>query len=175
MILGQRTLVSPLGGNAVDTGAVPRGDESAGLGADRRARGGECPAIDDVGVWVDLASYHRLAEAVAAVHDQFFSLTCRRVGGEQDSGDLGVHQPLDHDRHCDRVLFDGHVVPVCHGPCRVERRPAFAHRRKQVVPALNIEIGVLLASEGQLWKIFGRCRGTHGDGGIGDRLVDLRR
>ncbi len=82
---------------------------------------------DDVGVGLDLAGDHHLAEAESAFDDDPILRAVARIGGERDAGLVGVHHLLDDDRHR-RVAGESPAGAVGDNAGTEQRHPAAEHR-----------------------------------------------
>jgi hypothetical protein len=110
----------------------------------------------------DPTADHRFAEPPRRVDHGRSAVAGDRVGREQDAGCVRGHELLHNDGQRDVVVRDAAPVAVGHGARVPQRRPAALDRVQQAV-APDVEVGVLLAREGQVGQVLGRRRRTNGD------------
>jgi len=98
-------------------------DDLVGLGAHPGADHRAVLFGQDVGVRLDRAADHDLAEPERGLDDDPGSVPCGRIGNEHDAGPLGVDHLLHHDRD-GWFLGQAAFGPIGQRPLPEQRRPA---------------------------------------------------
>ena len=119
---------------------------------------------DDVVVRLDPPGHERFTQPQAGVDRHLRALTVQGIGREHDTGRFGADHGLHEDRHRDRCsgnLVSCAVADRAGGP---EAAPAVHDRLEQRLAPDHVQVGVLLARERHLGKVFGGGRGANRDG-----------
>ena len=125
----------------------------------------QCLLRDDVGIGLDLAGHHHLAQPERALDDHPILRAVARVGGERDAGLLGVDHLLDDHRHR-RVGREVAAGPVGDDSRGKQRHPAPKHRVEERLLAADVGDGRVHPGERCIAAVFAGRRGSHGDNGV---------
>jgi hypothetical protein len=125
-------------------------------------------------VGVDRTLDHALAEAVGRGDEDRVGEPGLGVHGEHHPGgtDVGAHHPLHAGGQRDRLVLEAVVDAVGDRPVVVERGEHLADRSQHRVDAPDVEEGLLLAGEGRVGEVLGRCAGPDGERHLRPRLLD---
>lgn len=123
--------------------------------------------VQDIGVRRDESAHHRLAEPYARVDDHTAGVARDRMYPERHTGDVGIDQGLDENRHrsIGRIQTMAHTVGASR-PVR-ERCAAAKDRIPHKVNPVgrDAENRLVLSGKGCVRKVLGRGRGPDGDMG----------
>jgi hypothetical protein len=111
------------------------------------------------------------AQSGSGVDDGLAPRAGERVGGEQHACDLRAGHALDDDRHPYRVVRDAGGLTVGARALAVQRVPAGADRREQLVGTFDCEERGVLAGEARVRQVLGGGAGTDGDRPAAETLV----
>jgi hypothetical protein len=108
--------------------------------------------------------HHRFAEAVAGRDEHHVLEAGFGVDGEHHtrSTPVGTHHALHASRQGDVGMGKTLVDAVADRPVVVQRGEDFLHLVKNIVDAMDVQEGFLLAGEGGVRQVLGRGRGAHG-------------
>src|SRR6185437_11829355 len=99
------------------------------------------------------------AESKSGVDRRNVAIAADRIGGEENSGDVGIDQLLHDDREPDSAMTESVARAIEHSAIGEQRNPAAAHGVEQRRLPSHVEISVLLPGEACARKIFrGRAR-----------------
>ena len=145
------------------TGVVGRSDRAAaGLTMNRQRFGAQGFAgeatlrIHHIMVRFNLTGDERLAQAQDGVNDHFAALAVERIGRKEDAGCRAGDHLLHHDGQRHALLVNPVARAIPDGARRPQAAPAVDDRGKQGLIADDVQVGVLLASKGEIGQVFSR-------------------
>ena len=173
--VGQYRLLLPLRPDRHLLGPTPRRrDDGDPFGGDRL--GHDVAVAYGVDVRARQTGDERLTEAEAGLHGAELPVGRDRVGREQDAGRLWEDHLLHDHRHAGLAIVEAVVQPVGHGALGEQGRPAPTDVREDGSRPHDVQVRVLLPSEGSCRRIFRRRTGPDGAGAVfaepGERTGD---
>eukprot|EP01107_Rhizomastix_libera_P017718 TRINITY_DN8690_c0_g1_i1.p2 TRINITY_DN8690_c0_g1~~TRINITY_DN8690_c0_g1_i1.p2 ORF type:complete len:760 (+),score=-5.99 TRINITY_DN8690_c0_g1_i1:96-2375(+) len=120
------------------------------------------------------ALHHGLAQAIGGGDEDGVAEAGFGIQGEHHAGGalVGTHHALHAGGQGHLGVGEALVHAVGNGAVVIEGGEHFLHGVKDVVEAMDVEEGFLLASEGSVGQVLGGGGGAHGEGGVGGGIGD---